>query len=248
MLNWLIEKILPYIIGFVVHKHEKLTRKEDTAQEAFMGTLPNIVSRKTEKPIIVAMIGIVGSGKTSVAKALAERIGATVIEGDKIRVELRRQDENYERARAIAENVALEITERGGNVILDSDFIDPKKRASLREKARKAGVPVAFVCVYAEYDVMVGRIITANYRNRADDFFGGAPSKWQGDERLQGAIVKLRELWRRTPLHYKWDEKVGGQWTIKNPPCPVIADIDTTDPGIWKAEVSKLARKIIDNY
>jgi|SRR3989344_224487 len=70
-------------------------------------------------------------------------IGATVVEGDAIRVELRRQNERYERTRAIAEHAALEIAKRGGNIILDSDFSDAKKRASLREKARSGGLALA---------------------------------------------------------------------------------------------------------
>ena len=244
MFNRLIESILPSIIGIMVHKHETLTKKERTAQEAFMGKL-KIQKRKTEKPVIVAMIGLVGSGKSSVANELAKHIGATVIEGDDIRIELRKQGERYERARAVAENVSLEVVNQGGNVILDSDFIDAKKRASLREKARKVGIRVAFICTYADFDVMVGRVLTADYHNRVDDFFGGASSKWKGSEQSKGAVVKIREMWRRTPQHYRWKNKVGGQWVIKNPPCAVLADIDTTDPTERKMEVEKCAKRLL---
>jgi len=48
----------------------------------------------TQTPVIVAIIGLVGSGKSSVAQELAKHIGATVIEGDDIRIELRKQMEN----------------------------------------------------------------------------------------------------------------------------------------------------------
>jgi predicted kinase len=228
----------------MIHKCETLTKKELAAQSDFMARL-DVQKRKTSKPIIVAIIGLVGSGKTSVAQELAKHIGATVIEGDDIRIELRKQGERYERARAIAENVALEVVNRGGNVILDSDFIDPKKRASLREKARVAGICVGFVCTYADYDVMVGRVISADYKNQVDDFFGGASSKWKGSEQSKGAVVKLREMWRRTPHHYRWVNKIGGEWVIKNPPRAVLADIDTTEPEEWKREIEKLAEKLL---
>jgi len=152
----------------MVHKHETLTKKEKIAQDIFIAKL-ELKKRKTKKPLIVAMIGLVGSGKSSVARELARHIGGTVVEGDNIRVELRKLGERYEQTRAIAENVALEIVSQGGNVILDSDFIDAKKRASLREKARKAGVRVVFICTYADFDVMVGRALTTDYRSIADD-------------------------------------------------------------------------------
>jgi len=241
----LIEFVLPSIIGLMVHKFETLTKKEHSAQDAFVSKL-NIAKRKTEKPVIVAFIGLIGSGKSSVAKELASQIGATVIEGDDIRIELRKQDERYERARAIAENVAIEVVKQGGNVILDSDFIDRNKRASLREKARNAGIRLVFVCTYCDIDVTAGRIISAQYRNEIDDFFGGASSKWTGDEQSKGAVVKLREMTRRLPLHYRWENKGGGQWTIKNPPCTVLVDIDTTDPVQWKREAKELAEKLLN--
>src|SRR3989338_4896238 len=178
MFGRLTEFILPRIIGVMVHKREKLTKKERAAQDAFMAKL-DIKKRKTEKPVIVAVIGLVGSGKSSVAQELAKHIGATVIESDEIRVELRKLGEGYEMPHVIAENIAIEVVKQEGNVILDSDFVDEKKRASIREKARKVGVRLVFVRTRCDLDVMVGRVLAANYRNRVDDFFGGAKSKWQ---------------------------------------------------------------------
>mgnify|MGYP001576197111 CR=1 FL=1 len=233
------------VIGLGFHRRETLTAKELNAKQSFMAELSYYNSEVFNKPIIVAMIGLVGSGKTSVAKDLGAAIAATVIEGDKIRVELRKQKAPYEKTRAIAEDVAIEITKRGGNVVIDSDFIDTNKRASLREKVRKAGVRLAFVCTYCDLDVANGRIMEADYTDSREDFFGGASTKWEGSEQSQGVVVKLREMVRRLPLHYRWSSKGGGKWEIKKPPCFVVADIDTTDPVEWRAEVKKCAKKIL---
>jgi len=239
------EATLPSIIGVMVHKREKLTPKELVAQKGFLAKLGVIQKRKTDESIIIAMIGLAGSGKSSVAQELGKLTGATVIEGDAIRIELRKQGERYERARALAENITIKVVEQGGNVILDSDFIDPKKRASLREKARKAGIRLVFICTYADFDVMVGRAFTADYKDSVDDFFGGASSLWKGSEQSKGAVVKVREMWRRIPHHYRWENKGGGKWVIKNPPCKILADIDTTDEKKWKEEVRKCADKLL---
>ena len=244
MFGQLTEFILPRIIGVMVHKRETLTKKERAAQDAFMAKL-DIKKRKTDKPVIVAVIGLVGSGKSSVTHELAKHIGATVIGGDDIRIELRKQSERYEKSRAIAENVALEVVKQGGNVILDSDFVDEKKRASVREKARKAGVRLVFVRTHCDLDVMVGRVLTATYHNRVDDFFGGAKSKWQGSEQSKGAAVKVREMWRRTPHHYRWVNRAGGKWILKKLHYAVFAEIDTTDSNLWKQEVNKCVKKLL---
>jgi len=244
MFGQLTEFILPRIIGVMVHKREKLTKKEQAAQDVFMAKL-DIKKRKTDKPVVVAVIGLVGSGKSSVAQELAKHIGATVIGGDDIRIELRKQSERYEKSRAIAENVATEVVKQGGNVILDSDFVDEKKRASLREKARKAGMRLVFVRTHCDLDVMVGRVLTATYHNRVDDFFGGVKSKWQGSEQLKGAAVKVREMWRRTPHHYRWVNQGGGQWKLKKFPFAIFAEIDTTDSDSWKREVERCAKQLL---
>jgi len=228
----------------MVHKNETLTKKERAAQDAFMAKL-DIKKRKTNEQIIVAVIGLVGSGKSSVARELAKYIGATVIEGDGIRIELRKQSERYEKSRVIAENAMLEVVKRGGNVILDSDFVDEKKRTSIREKARKAGVRIVFVRTYCDLDVMIGRVMTATYHNRVDDFFGGAKSKWKGSEQSKGAVVKVREMLRRMPNHYRWVNEVGGQWVLRTFPFAIFAEIDTTDSDSWKREVERCAKKLL---
>lgn len=239
----LLEFILPSIIGIMVHKRETLTPKERRAQDAFLDKL-QIKKRKTKKALVVATVGLVGSGKSSVARELAKLIGATVIEGDAIRVELRKQKERYEGARKIAENATLEVIKQGGNVIFDSDHIDQKKRASIREKIKGSGARLIFVRTHCDLDVVVGRILTASYRNYQEDFFGGASSKWQGSAQSKGVAVKIREMWRRTPHHYRWENKVGGKWILKKLPFAIFAEIDTTGSQDWKKKVERLFKKL----
>ncbi len=245
MINQLTEIILPFIIRHMAHKKETLTQKEQGVQEKFLTNL-HIKKRKTKKPVIVAMIGLAGSGKSSVAKELANLIGANIIEGDEIRVLLRKEGERYEGVRKIAENAALEIIKKGGSVVMDSDHVDQKKRASLREKAKRAGAKLLFIRTYSDFDIMAGRIITAAYYK--DDFFGGASTKWQESEQSKGAVVKIREMWRRTPHHYRWDAKAvsgGGNWVLKKLPFDIFVSIDTSNSKYWKSEIKKAAQKIL---
>jgi predicted kinase len=221
MLQKLFDASLQYIIGMTVHKVEKLTATECTVQQNYMSKL-QIKKRTTKRPIIVAMVGLVGSGKSTVANDIAMLIDATVINGDEIRLGLRKQAKSYEKVRLIAENMAIEIIKNGGNAVLDSDFIDAKKRASIREKAKQAGAEVVFVRTYADPDIVLGRIATAE----TDEFFAGAKTEWEGDKQSKSAVVKIRELWRRTPLHYRWEATGGGKWILKKLPF-LSADIDT---------------------
>lgn len=227
----------------MVHKHGILTKKESAVQKALMNKF-NVIKRKTKKPVIVALVGLVGAGKSSVAKELAVHIGAVCIEGDKIRVELRKCGARFEKTRAIAENIAVEVIKLGGNVILDSDFADEKKRASIRERARKIKTRLIFIRVFCDFDVMTGRVLTAQYRNNDNDFFGGDSSKWKGSQQNRGAVVKIREMWRRTPLHYRWSNQGGGVWILRKFSHAFFAEIDTTVTALWKQKMKGCAKQL----
>ena len=254
----LTETVLPSIMRVMVHRNETLSAKARKAQEAFIDKLQSsigLTKRKTKKPFVVALFGLVGSGKSSVAQELAGQIGGVVIEGDAVRVQLRKVGEVYSYGkrrqhsyvRQIAENAALEVLKRGGNVIFDADFADMKKRASLKAKVAKAGARLVIIRTYAEPEVMLGRMLQASYRNSPDDFFGGAKTTWKdGTEQQRGAVIKFKEAWRRTPHHYRWLNHGGGKWVLKKPPVPLLADIDTTNSTMWKEGVSILARKLIN--
>ncbi len=227
----------------MAHGCERPTAKKRRAEKSFLAAL-DVRERVTKEPVIVAFVGLVGSGKSTVARALAQLIGGTVVEGDAIRIALRKQKEKYDRARVIAEDVALDVAKRGGNPILDSDFVDDKKRASLREKARKAGVRLVFIRTVCDPHVAIGRAIVAPYTDSEEDFFGGASSKWEGNPQSKGAVVKIRELWRRTPQHYRWVNEAGGKWVLKKFPFAILATIDTTDSEAWERAVERCAEKL----
>ncbi|KKS23558.1 hypothetical protein A3B05_03425 [Candidatus Giovannonibacteria bacterium RIFCSPLOWO2_01_FULL_43_160] len=197
---------------------------------------------KSKKPKVVAIVGLVGSGKSSVAKALAKAINAKVIEGDVVRVALRKHGKNFGQVRNIVEKTATSTLKNEQSVVLDSDFVDPKKCKSLEKTARANGIKVFYIRVFSDRDIMIGRLISAKYT--PNDLFGGASTDWLGKNK--GAVVALREMWRRTPHHYRWSEKNGGTFLLKKLPIKFIAEIDTTSQN-WKTQVKKAAKKIRRN-
>ena len=225
-------------------KNEKLDTRERRAQDEFMRKI-EITSRKTKQPVVIAIVGLVGSGKTSVARELAKFISATIIEGDQIRVHLREGKAPYAHVQKIVEDACVQVLKKGGNVILDGDYVERKKQINLRAKTRIFGTKLIFIRTFADYDVMIGRIVSAKYHNQPEDFFGGASTQWEGSEQSRGAVVKLRELWRRTPHHYEWSADGGGSWKLKKLPFSLYADIDTTESVQWKKEVEQVARHIL---
>jgi predicted kinase len=220
---------------------KKISAVDKRLRAALMRAV-KIRPRITKKPIVVALIGFPGSGKSTIARELARDLGATVIAGDEIRIFLRKHKKPYDATRELVLSAIEEVIKRGGNVIVDSDAVDPTKRELM--KARSRGVELFFVRTCCDPDVAIGRMITASYRSDPEDFFGGAATSWRGKSSVHGNIVKIREMWRRTPWHYRWTERGGGMWTLKKPQFKLAADIDTTDGKSWKRKVSALAARL----
>jgi len=222
------------------------TKKELTALKKFRSRLV-IKAIKTSPPIIIAMVGLTGSGKTRVAHELARRFSATIISGDEVRVELRHAGESFEKARQICETLAVEAVNRGASVILDSDHILSERRKELRKTARLAGAKLFFVRTYCGRDVLFGRTTYYYFLNRGalgDDFFAGAKSGFPRPAWIAAAAVKQRELWRRTPHHYRWSSKGGGTWQLKRLKFSVLAEIDTTPGSDWVKQVRQITEKL----
>lgn len=215
---------------------------ERNIQNKFTGDL-KIYKRKTKQPVIVAMIGLVGSGKGTIARVLAQKIGATVVEGDAARVLLRRKKQAYTHTRIILEQATSAILRKGGNVIIDSDFVGLEKQKRVFVQAKKHKAKVLFIRTHADFDIVTGRILEAQYK--PSSFFGGARAFWEGKKKFRGAIIKLRELWRRTPNHYIWNSKNGGSWILKKLPTKLFADINTSEEKNWKKQIQATAKKIL---
>lgn len=190
------------------------------------------------RKIIVAMVGLVGSGKSTVANYLAPPIGAEVVDIGQVRMVLRKLGKGYDSVREIAEKYAMSIINQGKSVVIAGDFIDKDKRLALERSAKKIKAKVIYLRVVSDRDVMIGRLISAKYTK--DSFFGGAGSNWRGPN--SGAVVAIREMWRRTPNHYDWLPKNGGRFTLKKLPIKFIAEVDTT--ANWQAKIRQIAKKL----
>lgn len=219
----IIEIILSYVLQFTLHKFEKL----NTTERQIVARLGmyNSSKRKSEKPKILAMVGLTGSGKSTVAKICAEEFVLSLINNDSIRSGLNEWSQDCTNLRVIYEETAIKILKDGGNVVLDSDFVSILKRASLRAKARKVGAKIIYVRVFCDIDTVIGRIMKADYS--AMSIFTTAKSLWSGERK--GSVIKIREMWRRTPHHYKWtNDRSGGKWVLKNLHFKTHCNINTT--------------------
>lgn len=160
------------------------------------------------RPVVVAVGGIIASGKSTLASWIGRALAAPVIEADRTRKGMlgveataRIHDGAWSGAydKGFTERVYEEMRRRarvvlasGRPVVLDASFRAPHLRLAAREVAREAGVPFVFVECHAPADVCKARLAARAEDPRAvsdgrlaifDDFV----REWQPPEELAPA-------------------------------------------------------------
>jgi aminoglycoside phosphotransferase family enzyme/predicted kinase len=163
------------VLGFLIDARPEAAAK---ARERFALALR--YTERRDPPRLLITTGVIGSGKSSVAREVAGRLGAIVVRTDAVRKRLaglalseRREagfgeglysPEMGQRTYAEAMTVATKILDAGWPVILDGAFSSAAQRKQAREAAARAGVPFAVLWCDAPDPVLAERL-----RRRAHD-------------------------------------------------------------------------------
>jgi gluconokinase len=122
--------------------------------------------------MIVVVMGVAGSGKTTVGKLLAEKLDWPFIEGDHLHppsnVEKMRSKQSLSESDRASWLVRIaaelrEITDRAGSAVLAASAL----RIAHRDRIRSSGKDVHFVYLRGEFEQIKARL-----EQRSDHFFG----------------------------------------------------------------------------
>jgi predicted kinase len=115
--------------------------------------------------VLVAVGGLVASGKSTVARRLAEELGARLLCADELRQALHQAGHTDAYLPGFSLRVYQEIMrrarseiERGSPVVLDGTFRSRRLRAEARALARERAVPFRFVECRAAHEVCRARL------------------------------------------------------------------------------------------
>jgi uncharacterized protein len=125
-------------------------------------------------PAIIVVCGLSGTGKSTLARALGERIGFEVVASDEVRKRLGGVPRTEHRTEAYDGGIysgdftrrtygelaakAFALAREAKGVILDATFKDPRNRRLVVGSAARAGVPVLFVECRCEESEIVKRL------------------------------------------------------------------------------------------
>lgn len=121
---------------------------------------------------LVAVSGLPGVGKSTVAEYVAEYVGADRLRTDVVRKELFEEPKyTEEETRTVYEELcerAERKLERGDSVVLDATFADSRHREAVRDLVRNRDVTFQFVEVVCDPDVAERRIVRRDDISDAD--------------------------------------------------------------------------------
>lgn len=215
----------------------EINAKEKKVLEAYLAKI-KAIPRKTSSRVIVGMVGLPGTNRAEVASLIAKDIGAVLISADDLRLKLGEKKLPYDNVREMLRIGAEEFLKKDCSVLIESDHIDPDKRNRLSKIAKDSEAILVYVRTHCDMDVMVGNLVSGKHSRKK--LFEKTETVWKGANRQ--AVVGLKEVMQRLPLHFSWSKLEGGEWVHKNIAF-AFAEIDTTN----SSKINSQVRSVIPN-
>jgi predicted kinase len=112
----------------------------------------------TKKPVVIALVGLPQTGKSTVAETIAGTLGAIVIANNDWRNYWVRHGEGNSFVNEVELHMLDEVLGEKHNVIMDSDYANPAKRRFLEAVASKHDAEVIYVIVGCSLHIWEKRI------------------------------------------------------------------------------------------
>lgn len=116
------------------------------------------VPEKKGKQFLLCPIGIVGAGKTTVLKPLAEKLGLVRISSDEIRKILKESGFSYKGTEDIAFTVARYFIDKKYGVAVDADCVRLDKRKQIEEMAGKLQIPIIWIHINPPEEFILNKL------------------------------------------------------------------------------------------
>lgn len=150
-------------------------------------------AEKNKTQLLLAPVGLVASGKTTIVKPLCRRLKLARISGDEIRLVLRRNGYNELLTKDIAAVITEDLLNEGYSVAFDSDCVAPLTKKIIKQYKKKYGFVDIWIHINPGERFIVDKLTKMKYKK----------SGIFSDK--EDAIASLK---RRAPLHKEYANKI----------------------------------------
>lgn len=158
---------------------EKLKQVAEDFLKRIQEKLP---TEKADKPCVIGTVGMIGSGRTLLAKTLVENLkGAVLNSANSARWLLKEQGMSWgENVYAILLNAAEWLIKNGYIAVYDGNQVDKDRRANIKELADKLGVKYHLLKIITS-EVTAEKYIREKYsqppKNTFEDYWPGTDAE-----------------------------------------------------------------------
>ncbi len=131
------------------------TQFQDFADE-YQDTID--IPQQKGRQFLLCPIGIVGSGKTTVLKPLAEKLGLVRVSSDDIRKTLKEKGFSYKRTEDIAFSVADHFIDKGYGIAIDADCVRLDKKKQIEEISIKRAIPLVWIHINPPEEFILNKL------------------------------------------------------------------------------------------
>lgn len=154
---------------------------------------------KPKKQFLLCPVGLVGSGKSTVLKPLAEKLNAVRVSVDEIRQTLKESGFNYNQARNIAYEIIQELLDSGQSVAVDGNCGSEDALKKIEQLKMKPEKRIVWIRVNPPEEFIINKLKNFKHTWLFDD----------GDEAVRG-FYKYKEKYGdfsdlRLPYAYTFD-------------------------------------------
>jgi predicted kinase len=150
-------------------RRDALRNRDAELLEASLGRLP----RRVERPVVIVMVGLPGSGKSHLARAVARRTPAVVLDSDALRGVLFADPKHTKREHGRlfpALHVLIDrLLARGNSIIIDATNLKEANRRPYYKLAEKNGAALYLVRTWAPWPVIRERLTSRVDAHHPDD-------------------------------------------------------------------------------
>ncbi len=107
---------------------------------------------------LLCPVGLVGSGKTTVIKPLAEKLGLVRISTDEIRKALKERGFSYKRTEDIAFAAADFFLDKEYGIAIDADCVRLDKRERIEERAARLQIPIIWIHINPPEEFIMNKL------------------------------------------------------------------------------------------